>query len=223
MTSSSCRSTPDRSTAWWRPRAPAARSPSPPWPPPPRSPRPDPSGAAPRAPRRTREAPTRHPASPPPWPPPRPRRGRCGTGTVRPAAAGAAGRWVEGSGGDEDAAALEAAAVQVVHGVVDRVERADAGVQLHLALGGEDHQLGQVVVGADQVADHVPLGGDDVDGRDVDGAAVADDVVRVGPAGHVPPVDLRAPLADEVDHDLGALAAGQLGDTLDLVAGGGDS
>src|SRR6266508_6038521 len=204
MTSSSCRSTPDRSTAWWRPRAPAARSPSPPWPPPPRSPRPDTQrGGAPGSAAVAATAPS--------------------AGAVRdrhrPAAAGAAGRWVEGSGGDEDAAALEAAAVQVVHGVVDRVQRVDAGVQLHLALGGEDHQLGQVVVGADQVADHVPLGGDDVDGRDVDGAAVADDVVRAGPAGHVPPVDLRAPLADEVDHDLGALAAGQLGDTLDLVAG----
>src|SRR5262249_37866253 len=78
----------------------------------------------------------------------------------------------------------------------------------------------QVVVGADDVADDVPLGGDDVQGRDVELAAVADDEVRAGLAGHRPPVVLGAPLGDEVEHHVGAGAAGQVLDRLDLAAVG---
>ena len=55
---------------------------------------------------------------------------------------------------------------------------------VHRAAGGQRHQVAQVVVGADQVADEVDLGGDDVDRRDVDVLAVADDVVVAGPAQH---------------------------------------
>ena len=53
--------------------------------------------------------------------------------------------------------------------------------------GGQRHQFAQVVVGPDEVADEVDLGGDDVDRRDVDVLAVADDVVVAGPVKHPHP------------------------------------
>src|SRR6266508_3892719 len=96
---------------------------------------------------------------------------------------------------NKDSASLKATAVQIVHRVVHRRQRVGLGVQLYLALGGEGHQLGEVVEGADQVADDVPLGGDDVDGVDVDGPAVADHEMRLGPLGHRPGVVLGAALA----------------------------
>ena len=86
-----------------------------------------------------------------------------------------------------------------------------------LPCGGEHHQVGQVVVGADQVADEVDLGGDDVDRRDVDVLAVADDVVVAGPAQHRDALGGRAALADEVDDGLGAVPAGQVEHLLDVV------
>lgn len=50
---------------------------------------------------------------------------------------------------------MQLAVVEVVHGVVKSVERVDARLQGDTALGGERHQLIEVVVGADQVADEV--------------------------------------------------------------------
>src|SRR6202453_1009365 len=90
-------------------------------------------------------------------------------------------------------------------------ERVCARVQGDLPGLGEDHQLGHVVVGADDVADDVALGGDNVQRRDVQLAAVADDEVRAAPAGHIPAVHLRPLLGDEVEDDVGAAAAGQVG------------
>ena len=51
-------------------------------------------------------------------------------------------------------------------------------------------------------------------------AAVADDEVGAGLAGHVPPVVLGAPLSDEVEHHVGAAAAGQVLHRVDLPAVG---
>ena len=84
------------------------------------------------------------------------------------------------------------------------VQRVGPGVQGDLARLGQHHQLGEVVVGADDVADDVALGGDDVERRDVQLAAVADHVVRAGPAGHRQAVVLRALLGDEVEHHVRA-------------------
>src|SRR5687767_9019872 len=76
--------------------------------------------------------------------------------------------------GDEDRpGAGQPALVEVVEGVVGRLQGVRPGVEGDLALGGQGHQLGQVVVGPDDVADDVALAGDDLDGRDLDLAAVA--------------------------------------------------
>src|ERR1700747_2184516 len=87
---------------------------------------------------------------------------------------------------DEDGAAAYAAGVEVGEGFQRGLERVGLGVQGDLAVLGQHHQLGQLVVGSDDVADDVALGGDDVQGRDGQRAAVADDEVRPGRAGHVP-------------------------------------
>src|SRR5215207_2274293 len=121
--------------------------------------------------------------------------------------------------GDEDRAGPgQPPVVEVVDGVVGRLQRVGLGVEGDLALGGQGHQLGQVVVGPDDVADDVALGGDDLDGRDLDDPAVADHEVRPGPPGHLPGVLLGSLLADEVQHHLGAVAAGQLLDPVDVAA-----
>src|SRR5689334_831236 len=79
--------------------------------------------------------------------------------------------------GDEDCPAADSARGQVVDGLLEVVERVLGGVQPDLALSRQRHELDQVVVGADQVADDVLLRGDEVDGRDDDVLPVADDVV----------------------------------------------
>src|SRR5215207_8348597 len=115
--------------------------------------------------------------------------------------------------GDEDRAGPgQPPVVEVVDGVVGGLQGVGLGVEGDLALGGQGHQLGQVVVGADDVADDVALGGDDLDGRDLDDPAVADHEVRPGPPGHLPGVLLGSHLAD--------VAAGQLLDPVDVAAVG---
>src|ERR1700722_6286831 len=101
-----------------------------------------------------------------------------------------------------------------------RVERVGLGVEGDLAGLGEGHQLGELVVGADDVADDVPLGRDDVEGRDRDRAAVADDEVGPAGGGHVPGVHLRALLGHEVQHHVRAVPAGEVLDRADLAAVG---
>ena len=51
-------------------------------------------------------------------------------------------------------------------------------------------------------------------------AAVAEDVHRSGRGGHLPGVDLGALLGDEVEHDVAALAVGQVLDGVDVAAVG---
>ena len=84
------------------------------------------------------------------------------------------------------------------------------------------HQFGEVIVGADQVADDVALGGDDVYGWHFDRPAVTDDVVRAGPLRQVPSVLLSALLANEVEYDLGAFTVGHLQDLVYVGAVGDD-
>src|ERR1700733_11900505 len=94
--------------------------------------------------------------------------------------------------GNENCPATHAAGVQVGERVRRGVERIGSGVQRDPAGLGERHQLGEVVVGADDVADDVAFGGDDVQGRDAQLAAVTDDEVRAARGGHLPAVHLGA-------------------------------
>src|ERR1022692_4552861 len=122
--------------------------------------------------------------------------------------------------GDEDGAAADPAGVEIRQRIRRGIQRVGPGVQGDLARLGQHHQLGEVVVGADDVADDVPLGRDDVERRDVQRAAIADDGVRPGRGGHRPAVGLGALLRDEVEHDLGAGPAGQFRHGGDLAAVG---
>src|ERR1700677_2046551 len=122
--------------------------------------------------------------------------------------------------GDEDGAAADAAGVEVGEGVGGGGQGVGLGVEGDLAGLGEGHQLGELVVGADDVADDVALGGDDVQGRDGDRAAVADDEVGAAGGGHVPGVGLGALLGHEVEHHVGAVAAGEVPDRVDVGAVG---
>src|SRR3984957_17363221 len=122
----------------------------------------------------------------------------------------------------EDGAPADAAGVEVGEGVGGGGQGVGLGVQGDPAGLGGGHQLGQLVVGADDVADDVPLGGDDVEGRDRHGAAVADHEVGAARGGHVPRVHLRALLGHEVQHDVRAVAVGQVLDRVDVLAVGDD-
>src|SRR3954463_16815912 len=117
---------------------------------------------------------------------------------------------------DQDPAPLEPPVVEIGHRIVDGVQRIRARVQGHLALRRERHEVLQVDVGPDEVADERDLARDDVDRRDVDVLAVADDVVEAAVLDHRDAVLDGALLADEVDDRLGAEAVGQLLDLLDV-------
>ncbi len=95
-------------------------------------------------------------------------------------------------------------------------------MQGDLAGLSEDHQLGELVVGADDVADDVALGGDDVQRRDGQRASVADDVVGAGASGHLEAFVLSPSLGDEVQHHVATCAVGQLLDRCDVRAVRGD-
>src|SRR4029077_13768317 len=128
-----------------------------------------------------------------------------------------------GSSGNQNGAAAHPARVEIVNGPLEFLQRVLAGMQLHLALRGQYHQLRQVVVRADQVADEVDLGGDDVDGGDVDVLAVSDDEVVPGATQHGDTLFGRTALADEIEHGLGAVATGEVQDLLHLAAVGDDA
>ena len=113
-------------------------------------------------------------------------------------------------GRDEDAAALQPSIVQIGHRVIDGVERVLRGVERDLALRGQRHQVLEIDVGPDEVPDEGDLARDDVDRRDVDVLAVADDVVEAAVLHHGDAVLDRALLADEVDDRVGAQAVGEL-------------
>jgi hypothetical protein len=60
---------------------------------------------------------------------------------------------------------MQPSVIEVVHGVIDGIERIDARFQRDPALGGKRHQFGEIVVGANQIAQEVDLLRDDVDRR----------------------------------------------------------
>src|SRR4051794_14414647 len=123
-----------------------------------------------------------------------------------------------GRSGDEDRPAAHATGVEVVEGVEGRVERVLLRVQRDLPGLRQHHQLGEVVVGADDVADDVLLATDKIERRNLQLAAVSDDVLRSGRPGHLPGVVLRAALGDEVEHHVRAGAAGQVLHRVDVRA-----
>src|SRR5215471_1232415 len=85
--------------------------------------------------------------------------------------------WRPPPSGHENRATSHLAVVQIVECRMEVSQRIRARVQGDLTTGGQDHQLGQIVVRADQVSDEVDLRRDDVDGRNAYRPAVADDVV----------------------------------------------
>src|SRR5436190_13905441 len=86
--------------------------------------------------------------------------------------------------GDQDGAAAYVSGVEVVDGRLEVVESVFRGVQRDGAAGGQRHQVAQVVVRADKIADEVDLGGDDVDRGDIDVFAIAHDVIVAVPVKH---------------------------------------
>src|SRR4051794_7696386 len=122
--------------------------------------------------------------------------------------------------GNQDRPAAHTAGVEVVEGVERGIQRVLLGVQRDLPGLGQHHQLGEVVVGADDVADDVLLAADEVQRRDPQLAAVADDVLRAGGGGHLPGVVLPALLGHEVEHHGGAQAVRQVLDRVDVRAVG---
>src|ERR1700712_2159702 len=82
---------------------------------------------------------------------------------------------VRNASGDEDRPAADLAGVEVVQRLQGLGERVLHGVQGDLPGLREDHQLGQVVVGPDDVADDVLLPGHEVQRRRPELPAVAED------------------------------------------------
>jgi hypothetical protein len=65
--------------------------------------------------------------------------------------------WVDRLSGNENPTALKTSSIEIVHGLVNSVERICPSVKLYLALRRKRHQLGKIVVSTDQVADYVPF------------------------------------------------------------------
>src|SRR6516165_110140 len=100
-----------------------------------------------------------------------------GAKTMAIASSHSAGDMVATPSGHENRAAAHLAVVQIVERLLEVSQWIGTRVQRDLTTGGQDHQLGQVVVGPDEVSDEVDLGRDDVDRRNVERATVANDVV----------------------------------------------
>ncbi len=83
-------------------------------------------------------------------------------------------------------------------------------MESQLALGGQDHKLGKVVEGADEVTYHVRSVEMKSIVADLNGAAVADQVVGAAGPGHLPNAVLGAALADVVEDDPGAIPSRHL-------------
>src|SRR5487761_2323141 len=109
-----------------------------------------------------------------------------------------------------------------MQGLVGFGEAVFARGQLYDTAVGKRHQFHQFGIGADQVADDGLFREDHVDGRDVDFAAVAHDVVVTVVARHRQALRYRIALGDEVDYSLGAAAVGQREHLFHVVAAGLD-
>src|SRR5215472_11004761 len=116
-------------------------------------------------------------------------------------------------GGNEDTSALYPSMVEVLDSAADVRQAVALGVELHLALRLQDHQLAELGVVAHEAAHDRDLGEDDVDGRDLGHAAVADHDVGAALPQHLHGLLLGSPLPDEVDHDVSA-ATGEVPDSL---------
>jgi hypothetical protein len=53
---------------------------------------------------------------------------------------------------------VQAPVIEIIHGVVDRIQGIALGAEGDLAAGVQGHEFGQVVIGADEVTDEVDLG-----------------------------------------------------------------
>ena len=107
--------------------------------------------------------------------------------------------------------------VQIVDGGVDVIEFVLSREEVDAPLPGHRHQLGQLVVVADQAAHDGDLAEDQVDRRDLDHAPVPDDPVDAALLEHCHGLGDRRALTDEVDDGLGALPVGQLQHLRDRV------
>src|SRR5712671_3831967 len=102
----------------------------------------------------------------------------------------------------KNTATAQFAAIQVMDSVEGGIERVNSRMHGHFALSRERHQLGQIIVGTDKVADKVDLGRDDVDGGNIERATVADYVVGTCAFQHLDCIMLRASLAYEINDGL---------------------
>src|SRR5947209_2192843 len=105
-----------------------------------------------------------------------------------------------------------------MNSVQGSIEWIDGGMQRHFTLRGQRHQFCQIVISAHKVADEVDLGGDDVNGGNIERPAITDDVVRPGTAQHLDCVMLCPTLTHEVNYGLGTLPVGDLFDLVDVGA-----
>src|SRR5450756_867031 len=110
----------------------------------------------------------------------------------------------------EHAAAVQAAVPQVGECRVDFLEAVLACLELDLASRGQGHELRQFGEAAHETADHTDLARDDLDGGEVNAAAVPDHEVRTSHFEHRRPLHRRTLLTDEVEHGLHAFAAREL-------------
>src|SRR5207247_2431229 len=107
--------------------------------------------------------------------------------------------------GNENAPTAQLATIQIMDRIGSSIQRIDRRMQGHLALSGQGHELSQVIIGADQVANEVNLGRDNIDRGDSELATIADNVVATSTAQHSNPVLDSASLTDKVNHCLGTL------------------
>ena len=100
--------------------------------------------------------------------------------------------------------------VEIRDRLVHLVQWVEGGGQVDFAFSRKRHQLHQIGVRAHQVADNVLLAEDHVNRRDLDGAAVADDVVVATVAGHGQALIDGPAFANKVEDSLGALPTREL-------------
>src|SRR5205807_3290695 len=79
--------------------------------------------------------------------------------------------------GNENTATAQLATIQVMDGVVRGIKGIHRCMQLHFSLRCQGHQLCQVIVGSNQVADKVDLGRDNIDGGHIELLVIVNNIV----------------------------------------------
>src|SRR5438270_8657295 len=102
-------------------------------------------------------------------------------------------------------------------GVVSGIKRIHRCVQFHFTLCCQGHQLCQVIIRSNKVADKVNLGRDNIDRGDIELATIANNVVAASAVQHSNPVLDSAPLADKVNPCLGTLPIRDVSDLRNLA------